>query len=71
MLALVVKELTSVLFITALDTDAVDFEVMATVLEIITEVDIFDILEGRALDGMGVAVIPITSRLTLRLAMFF
>ena len=60
MLALVVKELTSVLFITTLDTDAVDFEVMATVLEIITEVDIFDILEGRALDGMGVEVIPIT-----------
>lgn len=60
MLALVVKELTSVLFITTLDTDAVDFEVMATVLEIITEVDIFDILEGRALDGMGVTVIPIT-----------
>lgn len=60
MLALVVKELTSVLFITTLDTDAVDLEVMATVLEIITEVDIFDILEGRALDGMGVAVIPIT-----------
>ena len=55
-----VKELTSVLFITTLDTDAVDFEVMATVLEIITEVEIFDILEGRALDGMGVAVIPIT-----------
>lgn len=60
MLALVVKELTSVLFITTLDTDAVDFEVMATVLEIITEVDIFDILKGRVLDGMGVAVIPIT-----------
>ena len=59
MLALVVKELTSVLFITTLDTDAVDFEVMATVLEIITEVDIFDILKGRVLDGMGVAVIPI------------
>ena len=56
---LVVKELTSVLFRTTLDTDAVDFEVMATVLEIITEVDIFDIFEGRALDGMGVAVIPI------------
>ena len=59
MLALVVKELTSVLFIMTLDTDAVDFEVMATVLEIITEVDIFDILKGRVLDGMGVAVIPI------------
>lgn len=59
MLALVVKELPSVLFIMTLDTDAVDFEVMATVLEIITEVDIFDILEGRTLDGMGVAVIPI------------
>ena len=59
MLALVVKELTSVLFIMTLDTDAVDFEVMATVLEIITEVDIFDILKERVLDGMGVAVIPI------------
>lgn len=55
-----VKELTSVLFRTTLDTDAVDFEVMVTVLEIITEVDIFDIPEGRALDGMGVAVTPIT-----------
>lgn len=54
-----VEELTSVMFRTALDIDAVDFEVMATVLEIITEVEIFDILEGRALDGMGVAVIPI------------
>lgn len=55
-----VKELTSVLFRTTLDTYVVDSEVMTTVLEIITEVDIFDILEGRALDGMGVAVIPIT-----------
>lgn len=60
MLALTVEELTSVLFRTTLDIDAVDFEVMVTVLEIITEVEIFDILEGRALDGMGVAVIPIT-----------
>lgn len=73
-------DMTSVLFGPALDTAEVDnrtvelsvkADVNVTVLEMITEVVTFDILEGGALDVMGVAVTPNTCLLTLRLAMFF
>ena len=48
-------------------------DVKVTVLEVITIVDILDILVGGALVTVGVGVFPIiiAALLTLRLAMFF
>lgn len=75
------KELTtSVLFAATLDKTEADnwitelrlnAGVTVAVLDTITNVDIFDILEGGTLCVVGVAVTPITCLLILCLASFF
>lgn len=75
------KELTTfVLFTATLDKPEADTwitelrlnaGVTVAVLDTITNVDIFDILEGGTLCVVGVAVTPITCLLTLCLASFF
>ena len=70
--------MTTVLFGITLDNPIVEFglnaDVKVTVFETITKVDIFDNLEGGALDAVGVGVlpqIPCTCLLTLRRAISF
>ena len=72
------EDMTSVLLGASLERAEVDswmvelvLNAEVTVLDMITDVDTFDILDGGALDVIGVAVTPNTCLLTLRLAMLF